>query len=61
MSKTFIAAVVQAAPVAFRPAATLSKAVELAGRATAFRCRVGGVSRKRSSRHTLAARISAPS
>ena len=35
MSKTFIAAVVQAAPVAFRPAATLSKAVELAGRARA--------------------------
>ena len=35
MSKAFIAAVVQAAPVAFRPAATLSKAVELAGRARA--------------------------
>ena len=35
MSKVFIAAVVQAAPVAFRPAATLSKAVELAGRARA--------------------------
>ena len=35
MSKAFIAAVVQAAPVAFRPEATLSKAVELAGRARA--------------------------
>ena len=35
VSKAFIAAVVQAAPVAFRPAATLSKAVELAGRARA--------------------------
>ena len=35
MSGTFTAAVVQAAPVAFRPMATLSKAVELAGRARA--------------------------
>ena len=35
MSKTFTAAVVQAAPVGFQPAATLSKAVDLAGRARA--------------------------